>query len=138
MATAELYWTDAGPFPRSTLRGTKARGRTYENKVAKVLKKESEELDLFFRDHMWLDMDGIWIQPDFVLESPGGGALLLEAKLTYTRDAFEQLVRYAHVLEPYYSSVAPILVCRNLTYDTPEPVRNFCDLTPWCTWHLFL
>ena len=138
MPIAFLQWQDEAPFPKTVLRGTKARGRAYENKVGKFLAREAEGLGAIIHDHQWLEFGGMWIQPDFVLEFSGGGAILLEAKLTYTRDAFSQLSRYAEVLEPYYSSLIPALVCRNLTYETPEPIRRFCDLTPWGTWHLFL
>jgi hypothetical protein len=155
-----LSWHKTGPYPTTKSSGTRARGITYERRVGRLLRREAAAIGADFRDHEWLRLqpesspaladaqyasvpssdDCLWLQPDFVIDTPGG-LLLFEAKLTFCEAAFDQLERYKRVLTQYGREtrpITPVLVCRNLTPSAPEPITRFDDVVPWAVWHLFL
>lgn len=139
-------WLPECPHPPTRLNGSKARGCAYEKKVAKQLATICLELGWTLRAQEWIllppglifSLNCRHLSPDFVLESPSGGVLLLEAKLTYTEDAWPQLYKYETALQAMGHQVSSAQVCRNLTPFAPASVADFEDLYPGALWHLYL
>lgn len=102
---------------RKGLRGSAARGRTYERKVLKELERRFPSRSLLA--HRWLgyQLEGRqrFAQPDAVVLGEDW-LLLAEAKLSHTLQAFDQLARYAALLEVLYPGrrIVQLEVCKNL------------------------
>lgn len=116
-AIAGLLWaaeTPAGPFgPQKRRKGTKRQGLGYEKKIAKALPRA--------RFNPWfhfVDANGSgYCQPDFIQELLDGSLLILEAKLTDTPTAYEQIERlYRPILQHIYPdrSILGMVICKNL------------------------
>jgi len=92
---------------RNTRKYTPAqrKGFGYEKRVKTRLEQLLLPLGWRIRDHVWVEH----VQPDFVLESPGGCLLVVEVKLTQT-DCEMQLAKYKHVL----GCDLGIQICRRL------------------------
>lgn len=142
------WFSPEDPRVPKTIRcaGTKARGLAYQRKVHQVLSRCFAPDALRAGDWLWTGAH--WLQPDFVLTSMAppfeGKTLLIEAKLTYTPAAWQQLERYRQALfrlrlaRP--DAVLRLQVCRNLIPGIPpgiiiEDLALAKDLT---CWHLFL
>jgi hypothetical protein len=125
------------PFPSTVLSPAQARGRRYERAVGKLLFSLCSPLGWAVRDHEWLlTPSGAWLQPDLFLEAPGGGAILLEVKLSYTPDAWIQLACYRRVIHELTGVHAMIaVVCKHLRPGASHVVGEFEDLEEGCVWH---
>lgn len=105
------------------LRGARAKGITYENKIGKRLKKEAESGELFgeLRLSQWFsffDKNGHgYCQTDILVITPSL-VFILECKLTYTEWAWSQLRElYKPVVEKVFERPSIVVqVCRNLHY----------------------
>lgn len=102
------------------LKGSRAKGKTYERTVVRHLKRAFLEPELIHYNE-WLgftDATGShYCQPDIYVELPSY-ILLLEVKLTQTDSAAYQLAGlYRPLLEALYSKpVVMVQVCKNLRY----------------------
>lgn len=101
------------------LSGSKALGLRYERQLLAALRTTfSSPVHrgpwFHYKDHLG---DG-WCQPDFICEI-SDGALVLEAKLSWTREAEKQLKNYLCVLHQVYDHVIGAVVCKNLRPETP-------------------
>lgn len=131
-------WHSVGPsFPRSRFTRAQRLGLVYERRVREVLLPVVGTLGWLLRDHEWfLTRSGSWLQPDFFLEAPAG-AILLEAKLTFTVEGVVQLARYRREIQAVTGIQAvPALVCKNLLQGCPKVVGEFEDIEGGCVWHL--
>lgn len=132
-------WHSVGPsFPRSRFTRAQRLGLAYERRVLQVLLPVVGTLGWTLRDHEWfLTAQDSWCQPDFFLESPGGGAILLEAKLTFTVEGMVQLARYRREIQAVTGIQAvPVMVCKNLLRGCPKVVGEFEEIEGGCVWHL--
>lgn len=132
-----MRWSPDGPYSPQPLSGTKARGRAYEHRVGKRLAKLATALGWTLRDHEWLEHDGHWLQPDFVLQAPSGCCVLIECKLTWV-ECQPQILRYCAALEAGGFFCTPVLCVRNLTPECPSTIHQLEDAVPWAIWHLLL
>lgn len=112
-------------------------GLRYERRVGKVLAKETASLGWTFWDHPWIGNDLTTRQPDFVLISPSGGALVAEVKLTWV-DTQAQLEEYCSLLTRMELAPIPFSICRNLTPETPNIISDLLSVYPSAVWHLWL
>lgn len=140
-----LHWAErstTNPWPEpKRLRGTKARGLSYQRKVGHELRRclGSISAGHWFRYH---DSNGVcFAQPDFYRECPRV-VLVFEAKLTQCRAGEEQIRElYRPLLERVYDKpVVGVLVCKNLIYQ-PEHLIEGPEAALWTTrqeiltWH---
>ena len=106
-----------GCIPIGRPRGAKAQGCAYESAVANAPG---------FRDALhgqWIEYSDAtghgFAQPDFVFV--GDIAVVAEVKLTWKLGAYAQLRKvYFPLLRAMGHRVAGVVVCRNLTHDTPR------------------
>ena len=119
---------DAPFLPPRNEKGSRARGLTYERKVALFLEKVATSLGWQLHDHPWLAGP---MQPDFVLESPSGCFILIEVKLTEV-DCSAQLAKYRSLL----GNVPALQICRRAT--NPSTAKVFEDLEQNSTMMLWL
>lgn len=124
------------PLPRGRTPAQKA-GYRYERRVGKVLAAQAASLGWALWDHVWIGNDEIVRQPDFVLISPSGAALVAEAKLTWV-DTRAQLEEYCTLLARMELAPVPFSICRNLTPESPDIVLDFDSIYSYSVWHLWL
>lgn len=131
------WYKEGPPLPRSRFTRAQRLGLAYEKRVREVLLSTVGALGWTLRDHEWfLTTSGSWCQPDFFLEAPAG-AILLEAKLTFTAEGTLQLARYRREIQAVTGIQAvPVLVCKNLTRGCPKVVGEFEEIEGGCIWHL--
>ena len=145
-----LVWvqlTDEGPIVsrKAPRKASVKRGRSYERKVARALKREKGKYGgelfigqwLLFRDkHGYgrAQPDAYILRPDLVV--------LIECKLTQTEDAEPQLLKlYLPLLRELYSRrVVCIQACHNLRYAPKKLIEDPIELinlprTGVWTWH---
>ena len=119
-------------------RGAKAAGLRYERMVGKELARRR----LDFAQGPWIqfkDNNGIgFAQPDFIVYSSLDLWIVLEAKLSQTPAAFEQLLRlYIPLLRKLHPNVelVPVQVCRNLKRKDKLIVDDLRKVKSGSTWH---
>jgi hypothetical protein len=124
-----LIWAQAvakGPFgPQGRKKGAKARGLAFERDVAKALPRP--EAWAFNPWYQFGDRNGGgYAQPDFVLRTKTA-VLVLECKLTDTREAYDQLRGlYFPILEHVYGlPVSGIVIAKNLAPASQPPCLTF-------------
>lgn len=123
--------------------GSKARGYTYERKVAKILDKYCEENGWTLLDHQWFvytkGEDTFYFQPDFVIDRPGQVGIIAEVKLTYV-DTTGQLQKYLEYLKFFGLVCFPITIVRHLTpfIDKGLVVDDIKKIQPNTIWHLWV
>ncbi len=124
-----------GPFEYVPQTGTRGRGHSYERAVCKYVLSLVESLGWTLYDHYWIHTGSVWVQPDFIIQTPAC-AIILEAKLTYI-DCSAQLARYIRAAQAELGCpVWGAQVCQNLTPHSPQSLcLDFFDLEPNCTWH---
>jgi hypothetical protein len=119
--------------PKRRLKGSRAKGITYEHKVQRHLRDLAQELGVEFHAQQWLqfsDADGLgFAQPDaFVVFEDE--VLLFEAKLTQSDQAQGQCLElYVPLLENIYSR--PCVACqvfKNIRYTVPEMIEYAFEL----------
>ena len=119
-------------------RGARAAGLRYEMNVSDELARRG----LDFARGPWIqfkDNNGIgFAQPDFIVYSGEDLWIVLEAKLSQTPSAFEQLFKlYLPLLSRLHSGVTliPAQVCRNLRRRDAAIVDDFGKVKYGSTWH---
>ena len=120
-----------GKVPK--LKGSRAKGKTYERTILRELKRRFSEPDLIHYNE-WIgytDSTGTnFCQPDIYIELPTY-LLLLEIKLTQTESAEIQLRDlYRPILEWIYKKpVVMVQVCKNLRYRPKNEIQALRDAT---------
>src|SRR5256885_1619164 len=85
----ELCWNS--PWPKVRLRGSKARGITYQNRLGNHLRNQFGEQLYSGQWLRYLDANGPgFAQPDFYLVGPHS-TIVWEAKLTQREQAYRQI-----------------------------------------------
>lgn len=138
-----VYWADAPEFAVSSISSTNSPvqiiGFRYERAVGVKLGILAESFGFKLNAHKWISYNnGLFAQPDFILVSPSGAAILIEVKHTWT-DTSSQLRLYTRLLEKLgLSPITSLTVCRNLTSLTPrdEIIHDFHDLQQDSVWQL--
>lgn len=108
------------------LSGSKAKGKTYERAVGKLLRQWAETGELYGKvyEGQWfsfVDANGSGCcQPDILVETDSF-VIILECKLTQNREALEQLAGlYRPVVEKVFQKPSVLVqVCRNLRHVPP-------------------
>jgi hypothetical protein len=137
-----MFWQLEGvreaPAPawagKGALKGTRARGLTFERKVGKILTNIWPQT----RAGVWLrfkDWAGeAWAQPDFYVPLEDR-VLIFECKLTECRQAWVQLDKYKGLLEEMLGLPAcRVMVCKNLRW-TMSPVVDPRYAQDGSVWH---
>ena len=124
------------------LKGCRAKGKTYERTVARLLARSLDSsAELFY--NQWIaftDSTGShYCQPDLYIVLPSY-VLLLEVKLTQTESAEGQMSElYKPVLEALYSRpVVMVQICKNLRYPPRAEIsalHQACSSTRFYTYH---
>ena len=119
-----IRFCDPPSFPPTTYTGAKRAGLNYEKKVEQWLTRLARELGWELYSHCWLAEP--LCQPDFVLESPAGCCIVVEAKLTQV-DCYAQIEKYKRALKVAGAEqVTGIQVCRRVRY---FGIKDFESLT---------
>jgi hypothetical protein len=110
-----------GCVPVGRPRGAKAAGVRYERALALAMPQVSHGVWLEFEDalgHGYAQVDFLW--------RGEGGVVVGEAKLTWRREAYVQVRKlYFPLLKWLFGSVGGILICKNVTRETPrEEITN--------------
>lgn len=115
-------------------------GVGYEKKVFKEIRKK----EVMVRKGQWIafeDENGPGMaQTDFLVQTEGG-LVVLEAKLTFTHEAWDQLsfkyVPLLEAVEPPSVEIIPAQVCKSLTpeIDGTVVVEDFSEIRAWAVWH---
>ena len=136
LISAQYAENPFGRTPRA--RGLKAKGLRYQRSVGEFLAKR--HLDV--RAGPWIhfsDRHGPgFAQPDFVIHYAPERWIVLEAKLTQTPNAFEQLIHlYLPLLSHLHPNVelVPVQVCRNLREPPQLLIEDLSEASPGATWH---
>lgn len=141
-------------FAKAKLKGSAAKGKTYERKVWKYVNKWIEqegrtELAPIYQPWIQFEDANGWglASPDIVLVAPDR-VVVLEAKLSQTAAAEHQLVKtYFPLLSLLFAKpVFGIQVCKNMYEHPKHSVRNLVghldgdldEILPVMTWHLTL
>ena len=139
-ATLNFARYSRNPFGKAPRRGRGARaaGLRYEENVGKELARR--QLD--FACGPWIqfeDTNGVgFAQPDFIVYSSANSWIVLEAKLSQTPSAFEQLFKlYLPLLSKLHPGVTliPAQVCKNLRRADSKIVDDLCKVKYGSTWH---
>lgn len=121
--------------------GSRARGYAYERKVAKHLARLCAAVGWTLFDHQWFEYrEGAVIkhfQPDFILTTPSGAALVAEVKLTDC-DTQEQLFRYTRYLAHWGLRCVPLTIVRHLTPQSHRVVDTIEDIDSNSVLHLWI
>ena len=145
-----LVWvqlTDEGPIisRKAPRKASVKRGRGYERKVARYLKREKDKYEGELFVGQWLlfkDKHGYGkAQPDAYILRPDL-VVLIECKLTQTDDVVPQLLQlYLPLIRQLYSrKVVCIQACHNLRYAPKKQIKDPMELIEvprpgiW-TWH---
>lgn len=130
--------TPFGPYEYVPQTGTRARGHSYERAVQRHVSSLVDHLGWTLYPHYWVGSGDIWLQPDFIIQTPSC-AVVLEAKLTFV-NCNRQLRKYTQLVSAELNLPTwGAQVCRNLTRFAPKHIcTDFWDLEPDCVWHLFL
>ena len=135
-----VQWSDAPWFAKST-KNTPAQitGLRYERAIEQKLSILAESLGFKLIAHKWINYNGdLFAQPDFVLVSSSGAAILIEVKYTYT-DTSNQRELYTRLLQELdLNPITSLIICRNLTSETPRDkiIHNFHDIKQDSIWQL--
>lgn len=124
MLLADLPTASAPFVSVPSSRGTRGRGLTYERKVGQWLRLQIAGLGWQLFDHPWLQLADSVCQPDFVLISPSGCAIIIEAKLTEC-DCAAQTDKYRRALSGWPTTV--VQIARRVT--SRPTVSCFDDIT---------
>lgn len=134
-----VYWTHAPDFIEANHTPAQTTGLRYERKIEQELTLLADDLGFKLLAHKWISYnDRSLAQPDFVLTSPSGAAILIEAKYTYT-DTFNQRKLYTRLLKQLgFWPITSITICHNLTSAIPRDkiIHNFHDLQQDSIWQL--
>jgi hypothetical protein len=132
------YSTSPWKGKKPRVRGKKAAGLRYERRVGEELARRKFD----FAHGPWLEFsDGNgrgFAQPDFVIYDSAQRWLILEAKLSQTSAAFEQLFSlYVPLLAHLHEGVEliPVQVCRNLRNRKYPIIEDVSQAKPGCIWH---
>lgn len=113
------------------LTGSRAQGKAYERKIAKLLKAKLGASVFYNRWIKYIDQSGIrFCQPDLWVELPNT-LLLLECKLTQTSRADGQMRElYVPVLSRLYpgKKIYCIQVCKNLRIIPPYRISKLSEV----------
>lgn len=128
--------------PQSTKDMTPAQkmGIYYERKVGQHLAARVPGIGGTLWDHEWIEYDGAFAQPDFIIIFPSNACLLLEVKYTWI-DCSGQLELYKDLLTFLdYGPVTACTVCRNLAPGVPRDkiVQELEDVVEGSVWQLRL
>ena len=125
-----------GRKPRT--RGKKAAGLRYERMVGEELARRK----LDFAHGLWIEFRDVngkgFAQPDFIVYDSTGAWTILEAKLSQTPAAFEQLFNlYIPLLSHLHPQVelTPVQVCRNLRTRSAPIVEDLDEAKSGDVWH---
>lgn len=126
---------------RKRVRGKKAAGLRYEKKLGEELARRGID----FGKGLWIEFEDAngkgFAQPDFVVYGSGKKWRILEAKLSQTNVAFEQLFSlYLPLLAHLHPDIefTPLQVCRNLRgirAGDPRLVDDLEKAQSGCIWH---
>lgn len=115
------------------LKGSRAKGKTYERKVGKQLRKRADKLKVDLHPQEWIEYEDAngygYCQPDYYLVCDGF-ILLAECKLTQTDSAFNQMTKlYMPVLKYMYDMpIIPIQIFKNIKRHTPNLIKDITEL----------
>jgi len=119
-------------------RGVRAAGLRYEERVGKELARRK----LDFARGPWIEFRDVngkgFAQPDFVVYADSSRWIVLEAKLSQTPAAFEQLFSlYIPLLTQLHPEIelVPVQVCKNLRKRDPKMIEDLRDARKGATWH---
>lgn len=107
-------------LPKPRLKGSRAKGLTYERKIGRMLKRDFSHLDV--HSDVWFDcVDGngqFYACVDHFVLTPSAG-FVVECKLTQSYLAYDQLFfKYMPIIEAHYGlPVFGIQACRHLRGD---------------------
>ena len=136
-----VYWAGTPWFAEPNKKNTPAQttGLRYERKVEQKLITLATSFRFELVSHKWIGYNGdLFAQPDFVLISPSGAAILIEVKYTYT-DTSNQRKLYTRLLKELgLNPITSFTICHNLTSETPRDkiIHNFHDLQQDSIWQL--
>lgn len=88
-------WCDPPDFlknlPPQKLKTSWKRGLAYERTLARNLPDHFPGWT--FRHGAWIENEGKFFQPDFVIESPGGLVVLADARYSYSKSKDEKILK---------------------------------------------
>ena len=134
-------WVGVPEFSKSKKKNSLAQttGIRYEKRVEQELATFAVLLGFKLISHKWIKYnDWIFAQPDFILISPSGAAILIEVKYTWT-DTLDQRKLYTRLLQKLnLNPTTSITICHNLTQETPRDkiIHDFHDLKQDSVWQL--
>lgn len=113
-------------------------GTRYEARVGQRLSSLASSLGFDLWDHQRLVVGSSVAEPDFVMVSASGAAILFEVKYTW-EDTRNQLKFYSDILLALgLYSVVSVTICRNLVPDAPPPIFDFLDIEEGSTWQMWM
>lgn len=128
------------PFAPGSLAGSRARGRSYERKVGKILAAHCTKAGWKLWDHQWFlykDDSGVkYFQPDFIIERENDN-VLIEVKLTFV-DTNAQVNKYLHYLKIFGLDCFPVIIVRHLTPAASFIITDFDKIAPNTVLHLWI
>lgn len=136
----DVMWTPPPAFASSNTKPAPARlaGIRYENRVRAVLSSHLSNYGFILHSHRWIYFNDSYAQPDFILVSPSGSAIIFEVKYTYT-DTSSQRKLYEQLLERLgFWPITSCTICHNLTAATPRDkiIHDFHDIEQDSVWQL--
>lgn len=140
VATSPSVSLCSPPFAPGSLTGSRARGRSYERKVGKILASHCAKAGWKLWDHQWFsykDESGVkYFQPDFIIERENDN-VLIEVKLTFV-DTNAQVNKYLHYLKIFGLDCFPVVIVRHLTPAASLIITDFNEIAPNTVLHLWI